>query len=663
MNPRVCPACGNRTRKRDKFCSNCGQDLGKVREDKSEEVSVGEPPPSAKTLRAGAQKISPSTIIWLCVAAVALAGIIAGVIFFLHRPPRVEMPKTKEELAKSIGEARLYLTSEGRRLESENLGEGASVYSVSVNLDPAQKFLKGKEYVLFRNNTRGTLREVVFRFYPARPSGSEDEKASISDVEVDGKEAKGTLNGSILKVNLPKPLKEGEDVLISLSFMAEVPEVQPAGIGSSQPETGYGLFGHGEKTYNLGYSFPIVTSFGDGSWDSREVPPFGDVADFPCAYFSLSIEVPHNYIVAATGKKLDVAKRGGRAAYKFAAGPVRDMAVQASPAYEFSSRKIGETTVTSYFLRGSREAGMNFLDEACKSFEQFSAHFGGYPFKNLNLCEAPLGGGAAGMEFTGQILLCEALYGDSELLEGEEVPEMLREFMDKDLFKMLKGLGGGVFTKVEEFTIAHEVAHQWWAIAVGNDPIEHPFQDESLANYCAVLYFKWAHGEKEAQRQLQTQIILPYKTFLFLEGGDGVVDSPAPSFKNEEEYIAMVYSKGALFFNELEKRLGEAAFLGGLKNYYLKFAFKSAQPEDLLIAFQTVSSDPGGIAFLWQRWIKEKHGAEDIGGVESLRDLLEDSSGEFFLPGGPLDDMLKDFFLPEEKPDSEVPVPGEQLPI
>ena len=41
-----------------------------------------------------------------------------------------------------------------------------------------------------------------------------------------------------------------------------------------------------------------------------------------------------------------------------------------------------------------------------------------------------------------------------------------------------------------EFVVAHEVAHQWWNVVVGNDSINNAWVDEALTNYYALIYYE-----------------------------------------------------------------------------------------------------------------------------------------------------------------------------
>lgn len=249
------------------------------------------------------------------------------------------------------------------------------------------------------------------------------------------------------------------------------------------------------------------------------------------------------------------------------------------------------------------------------------------------------------MEFAGQILIAQMLYGGSA-----ELPKSLKDLGGDQLDQLMNTFSAGLLGDTLEFTVAHEVCHQWWGIVVGSDSIEHPWMDESLCNYCSVLYFRWQHGEEAAKKQLNMQLVMPFSAVGLLGGGDAVVDAPVAAFENQEQYTAIVYCKGALFFNALEKQMGAAAFEKSLKRYYYRYAFSNAAPDDLIQAFQSNAGDSAAVAALRQRWLEEQHADEDISssfpGGDKLKDLLKDFGGNME-DLGPMEDLLKDFLNDE----------------
>ena len=58
--------------------------------------------------------------------------------------------------------------------------------------------------------------------------------------------------------------------------------------------------------------------------------------------------------------------------------------------------------------------------------------------------------------------------------------------------------------------------------------------------------------------------------------------------------------------------MGEAAFVKSLSDYYSKNVFLNANPEDMLSQFRANSATPGAVDQLYQRWIEQVHGDEDM---------------------------------------------------
>jgi aminopeptidase N len=172
-------------------------------------------------------------------------------------------------------------------------------------------------------------------------------------------------------------------------------------------------------------------------------------------------------------------------------------------------------------------------------------------------------------------------------------------------------------------TIAHEVAHQWWAIAVGSDSVREPFVDESLTNYSAVLYFEDRYGREIVERMIQTHLKMPYSMARLLGLADAPVNLPTSAYGGNLHYSAIVYGKGALYYEALRRAMGTEAFFSALRTYYAKYRGGLAGPRSLL-DIAIASAPSAGAEALYRRWIEEIHGDEDIGGggMPGLQDLL-----------------------------------------
>lgn len=604
-------------------------------------------PPAAK--KPGSRKVLKALIASLVIVLILAGGVIGAVIVFKPGRKAVPLPATAQELRASVAGAEEYLTEDGKILATGR-GEGAPIYSVSAKLDVKEQSVSGDELLLYENKTGVALSEVVLRVYANSPvvtAGGTG--ATISGVTVDGRQAPATMNGSLLRVSLPAQLAQGGEALLKLSYKETIPLIN-TGLGGletlmgQQPTGGYGIFGRTDSIYNLGYFIPTMTEYGAGGWEKQEVPAFGDPGDFGVAYYSVSMDVPEGYVVAATGLVAGESASGGRKRYDFRGGPVRDFTAQVGLNYKVSTATVGETTVSSYYSKDSAEGGGKALTFAQNALKQFNTHFGAYPFKRFNVCEAALAGSVGGMEFSGQVQIAQMLY-DLGSIAGDEAG------------KLMESLGGNLMADMMEFVVAHETCHEWWGLVVGSDPIRHPWQDESLTNYCTVLYFKWQYGQEAADKQMEMQIKLPYSMGGLLSSGDMAVDSPVTAFTDINQYTAIVYSKGAMFFEVLEQNIGSEAFDKSLQQYYKTNAFRVATPADLVTCFEANSSNAANVAALHRRWIMEEHADEDIAATVPGTDMLNDLMKDLLPPGfdtEQLEEMLKQYMESGEMPE----IPG-----
>ncbi|HXG45595.1 MAG TPA: M1 family metallopeptidase [Gemmatimonadales bacterium] len=143
---------------------------------------------------------------------------------------------------------------------------------------------------------------------------------------------------------------------------------------------------------------------------------------------------------------------------------------------------------------------------------------------------------------------------------------------------------------LDEGTVAHEIAHQWFGDAVTEDDWRHLWLSEGFATYLAAL---WAeHTEGVAGRRAA-----------LARGAERVFESPATSRpildRGSDDLLELLntnnYPKGAWVLHSLRGLLGDSVFFQGLREYYQAFRHRTALSSD----FAEVMSRVSGVDLEW----------------------------------------------------------------
>ena len=505
------------------------------------------------------------------------------------------------------------------REASQRLREApATKYDISVKVDPEARKYSGSARVTFTNRRTKSTNYMMFFLYPNDPgiTKSQEKFMDVSDVSVNDKPAPIELDGPSLRVKLPQALEPGQTVIVQMKFAAEIPKQtasqdlftqamdQMQTILNPDPnaQPDYGIFSSGGDILNMGLWYPALSKYDNEGWDEEAYSGIGDVSYYDPADFQVTLTAPTGYQSATSGSATQKnPAKDGIQSQVIEAHQSRDFVIELSKLFEQKNAIRGSTVIRSYYLNKHRESGEKVLDVAVKAFDYYSTTFGLYPYTELDLVEAPLYGGAGGVEFPGLVTIASMLYREPQT---EQKQDSLQQLL----------ASSPAMDDLLEFVVAHEVAHQWWNSVIGSNSKKYPYIDEAMANYSAVLYFEHYHGREAAKRQMTMQMKLNYQVNRLAGGADRPVNLPASSYNGALEYAGIVYGKGALYFDKLRAVMGDSAFFEALKRYYNEYWFRIAGPNDFTtVAEQRSPAKKTEIRATFKRWIEETHGDEDIG--------------------------------------------------
>lgn len=408
-------------------------------------------------------------------------------------------------------------------------------YTIEAAVDPARRTLRGTVRVAYTNRAGTALDRVYFQLYPNLPDFRG--RLDVSAAQVDGAPARTSYEASrfLLRVNLPRPLEPGRSTELALDFSTTAPA------GSSQ--RGYGAFNLEGGVLALASAYPLLGIVQGGAWVTARPDARGDFVNSETALYDVTLTAPADWTLATSGVVVDGRLDAGRQTARIATGPQRELAITLHQ-LKAASAEVDGTRVNSYYRAEHAQAGRAALRAATDALRAFNTRFGRYPFAELDVVEI-----------------------EARKFLGVEYPGLV--MIDRRLYERGSGL---------EITVAHEVAHQWWYSAVGNDVQREPWLDEGLTSYAQVVYREEYHGAAAAERELDgfRQSYLAARE----AGRDAPLDRPAAALR--ANYVAVVYAKGALFFQALRQRIGEEAFGRFLHGYYDAHRYGRVTGSDML---------------------------------------------------------------------------------
>jgi hypothetical protein len=278
--------------------------------------------------------------------------------------------------------------------------------------------------------------------------------------------------------------------------------------------------------------------------------------------FSLDVTLPPGWDAVSEGRRADhVADAHGTLVRWVQETPVEEAHLVAAPFTVFE--RPGGAVATYAYLRQPDEAlADRYLEAGAQYLEMYDRLIGPYPYPKLALVEN----------------FWETGYGmPSFTLLG---PTVLR------------------FPFILRSSWPHEILHNWWGNGVF--PPADPGSgggnwSEGLTAYLADHLSKEQQGQGAEYRR---DLLQKYSDYV--RAGN---DFPVADFRSRHSGAteAVGYGKTAMVFHMLRRRLGDAAFVAGLRSFYRDHLGERATFDDLRSAFEAAGGAPLGAFF--DAWI------------------------------------------------------------
>ena len=335
------------------------------------------------------------------------------------------------------------------------------LYQIRAHYDEKSRRLTGNLSITLPKKMRPKmLKEIYFHLYPnvfrnwkweeeARPKKTGYLK--VSNVKVNGKQAKHQTEETVLKVDSPEAVPSGKPVQVEMSYELMLPE------GGTRLNTF-------KKTAFLAQWYPMLAVYDESGWHTDPYTSIGDPFYSRMSDFEVTFDLPKGYrlITSAEDTKsttMPVTVRQEN---------IRDFAAVISKDYQMIEGKAGKTKVNTFYLKGMEKVAPTLHEAAIASMKYFSEQFGPYPYREIDLVLGETGHGIAGMEYPGLVT---------------SIPYIVTRDGQKPAINV----------------VAHEVAHQWWYGIVGNNQVKEPWLDEGLTTFSEMLFMSKHLGEDEKE--------------------------------------------------------------------------------------------------------------------------------------------------------------------
>ncbi len=487
-------------------------------------------------------------------------------------------------------------------------------YRIKLNFFWEDMTFRGQETIDFYNYTNKFVKKILLRLFAN--AGYLREEGPLN-VVVEKVVSEGHIlkteqdnSGTLLWVFLKKKLAPDKRIRLNLEFRGKVPvfphrdtDLIKQGvqqlielISGKNEKTDYGAYGFSEGMVVMTDWFPVVATFDKNGWDDSVPTGIGDVSYFVPSSFKMEINVSRPVYAVAPSVRFMKSR-----SHYLQIDCTRDMPLILIQDINLLQKKYNGIKLLSFYRKGHKKIARKTLYLSIDIINFFEEKLGRYPYREFRIIEAPLVGGAGGMEFPAMILIADMLYKTTNL-----EPKNINTAIDEILF----------------FTVAHEIAHQWFSAILGSDSKREPYIDEPLASYYAYRYFRHKYGKKNADGILFRQVGANYMAARMFGMKDGPVVRTTKDFRSQLEYAGIIYGKAPYFFRALQECMGTTSFDNAMKMLVEEHTFGVITFKDIKEVFLK-NDTKDCYKRLFRHWYLQDNGDKDLGNLDFFN-LLKD---------------------------------------
>lgn len=453
-------------------------------------------------------------------------------------------------------------------------------YRIEAVLDDSAETISGNQVLIYHNNSPFPLKQAFFHLYQNAtikgslaqqryqknriktrmgPYESQGLGTQIHRVTINNQKIEPEIDRTIMKINLPEPLKPGDSAIFHIQFTTFFDR------GSIRRRMKV-YDHHGVKHFNGVHWYPRIAVYdAKFTWETDQHLEREFYGNFGC--FDLHLSLPEHYVVEATGtlqnpsealpdslrKKLDISRFADKPlnstpstiipiskklkTWKFHAINVHDMAWTADPSYRLGEVFHNGIQCISIAQENNAAGWQKTAAYTAKVIAYYNQLLGPYEYPKIVVADA-----ADGMEYP-MLALCGGLYPSHRSL------------------------------------VAHEVGHNWFQGMIGSNETYRSTLDEGFTQYINA----WVLKDLNIEPQAEINRFLMSYTHDAMDAEDAHLNTHSNEFGNATGQgggYHHVYVKTASMLHSLRDFLGDSLFSGALKHYVSKWKMAHPYTED-----------------------------------------------------------------------------------
>ncbi len=441
-------------------------------------------------------------------------------------------------------------------------------YKMEIDMDVNTYQYKGKQTLVYTNNSPDVLNRVYYHLYfNAFQPGSEMDVQSltiadpdprvgdrisklkpneigyikVNTLNQDGTNLKYETVGTVLEVDLAKPIQPGESVTFNMDFDAQVPlQIRRSGRNNKE---GVAL--------SMTQWYPKLAEYDFEGWHAD--PYISREFHGVWGNFDITLNIDKNYVVGGTGYLKEEPKIiGQKKTLHYVAPNVHDFTWAADPDYIHDTLQVPNGPLLNFYYKSTLNTDKlknwkKLQPKTAELMQYYSKNIGKYPYKQYSVIQ----GGDGGMEYA----MCTLITGNRS-------------------YGSLVGV------------TAHEMAHTWFQFLLASNELKHEWMDEGFTSYISDLAMNEIvnQGSKNPTESA-------YKGYFYLakSGKEQPLTTHADRYKYNQAYSISAYNKGEVFLAQLGYIIGDDNLKVTIKKYFTDFAFKHPKPLDIIRTAEKVS--------------------------------------------------------------------------